>query len=145
MKRPFTVYFDTNFFIWLGKAPEPTANALVDKLNALGVRHVLSDMLVQELLSSVHRAQYDEALVKRAQRFELEPYRTNDFLTWEVLLSAGTVRKAVANAFVQIDDMLTAANSHSIMANRIDRGRVTPEQFSELSNATTPFLEAIGF
>src|SRR5258708_3557602 len=145
MTRPFTVYFDTNFFVWLAKATEKTAEAAVDKLNALGVRHVLSDILVQELLTCANKPDRDELLFKRTQRFEIAPYRTNESLMWEALLSAGVERKVVADWFVLTDDLQTEANSHSIMARRIASGRVNSEQFDELSKATTPFLEAIGF
>jgi hypothetical protein len=55
MRRPFTVYFDTNFFVWLAQATEETAEAAIHKLNALGVRHVLSDILVRELLTCANK------------------------------------------------------------------------------------------
>jgi hypothetical protein len=73
MMRPFTVYFDPNFFVWLWTATETTADAAVDKLNVLGVRHVLSGILIQELLTCANKPEYDELLVKRAQRFEIAP------------------------------------------------------------------------
>ncbi len=70
MTRPFTVYFDTNFFVWLARATETTANNAIDKLNALGVRHVLSEILIQELLTCTNKPEYDESLIKRTQRFQ---------------------------------------------------------------------------
>jgi hypothetical protein len=55
------------------------------------------------------------------------------------------MRKAVADWFVLIDDMLTEANSHSIMADRLASGWLSSEQFIELNKVTTPFLDAMGF
>jgi len=121
------------------------ADAAVEKLNALGVRHVLSDILVQELLTGVNKPEHDELLFQRARRFKIAPYRTNEYLKWEALLSSGAMRNAVADWFVLTDDLQAEANSHAIMARRIASGRVNSDQFDELSEATTPFLDAIGF
>jgi hypothetical protein len=145
MTRPFTVYFDTNFFVWLAKATEKAADATVEKLNALGVRHVLSDILLQELLTSANKPDRDELLFKRTKRFGIAPYRTNENLMWEGLLSTGVARKAAADWFVLTDNLQTEAISHSIMARRMFSGRVNSEQFDQLSRATTPFLEEMGF
>lgn len=146
MERPFTVYFDTNFFVWLRKANEVEANEILDKLNSLRVRHVLSEILIRELLSLANKPHYDEMLVKRVQRFELPPYCTNDYLTWEAILSSGDERRIVADLFSEtIDEMLTEANSHSIMARRIASGKVSPENLSDLGKSTNPFLASLGF
>jgi hypothetical protein len=145
MNRPFTIYFDTNFFVWLTKASEDLANFVIQRLNELRIRHVLSDMLMRELLSCANKPEEDAVLVSRVSRLGLEPYLTNQYLCWSALLSSGPLRQNVANLFVGIDDMLTEANSHSIMANRFASGKLTAEQFEELSNATTPFLDEIGF
>lgn len=146
MERPFTVYFDTNFFVWLRKANEDEANQILDELNSLRIRHVLSDILIRELLSLGNKPHYDERLIKRVQRFELPPYCTEDYLAWEALLSSGDLRRFVADFFKKtIDEALTEANSHSIMGRRIASGRVSPENLSELANSTKPFLHSLGF
>jgi len=145
MERPFTVYFDTNFFVWLRKANEVEADEIVGKLNTLGVRHVLSEILIQELLSLGNKPHYDELLVKRVRRFELPPYCTNNYLTWEAILSSGDERRVMADLFKMIDEMLTEANSHSIMARRIGSKRISPEKLSELGKSTRPFLDSLGF
>jgi hypothetical protein len=145
MERPFTVYFDTNFFIWLRKANEAVATEVVNSLNTLQVRHVLSDVIIRELLTSENKADTDKILVERIQRLELRPYCTNSYLAWEVLISPGRERKFVADLFKMFDAMLTEANSHSIIARRIARGEVNAGKMSELEKSMQPFLDKHGF
>jgi len=78
-------------------ANDGEANDIIAKLNALRVRHVISEILIRELLTLGNKPHYDELLVKRLQRFELPAYCTKDWLTWQVLLSSGDERQLVAD------------------------------------------------
>jgi len=118
MPRPFTVYFDTSFYVKLCRADETIALNMVRDLNALRVRHVVSDVLIRELLTSRDRADLDEALVSRVSQFSLPPYQTRDGIAWEVLLLSGQERIDVANVLRSLHDEMTRAKSYSIMARR---------------------------
>ena len=56
MKNEYIVYFDTKFYVQLCRANEPDADRIIRSLNALNVRHVISDVLIRELLTSKHRS-----------------------------------------------------------------------------------------
>lgn len=139
----FTVYFDTNFFVWLRKADEALATNVIDSLNSLNVRHVLSEMLSLELLANADCGGFDKTLVERMGKFKLPPYCTKQNLTWEGLLPAPE-RSLVSELVKTLDSLTTEANSHAIVANRISEGRIRPEQIDELNKATQPFLEQHG-
>jgi len=49
--RIFTGYFDTQFYVHLCRADKAEADQIVDTLNTLNVRHVISNVL-RELLTS---------------------------------------------------------------------------------------------
>jgi hypothetical protein len=141
MNKPFTVYFDTSFYVKLCKADETVAKQAISDLNALGVRHVISDVIIRELLTSRDRNALDEALVRRMGRFSLPPYRTRDGLMWEVLLLSGQERIDTANHLRHLHDEMTKAASHSIMADR----ETDPEQTAKLLEAGKPILRESGF
>jgi hypothetical protein len=118
MDRPFTVYFDTNFFVQLCKVDDVLARKVISELNSLKVRHVLSNMIMWELLSSGDRTDRDKILYERVNAFELQPYRTDNFSEWESLLIAGQQRVALASLYKLLDDMTTEAESWSILARQ---------------------------
>lgn len=143
MKNPFTVYFDTNFFVWLARADEALATDVINNLNSLDVRHVLSDVLVRELLANGNRPDFDEVLVERVNRFKLTPFCTNEYLTWDGLLPAPE-RPLLGDLLKTLDSMLTEASSYALVAGRIADDRLSPEQVSEVEKSTEPFLEQLG-
>src|ERR671939_1696779 len=97
MNQQYTVYFDTSFYVKLCRADDALAGQTINALNALKVCHVISDVIIRELLTSKDRTDLDELLVKRVRQFSLPPYRTRDGLMWEVLLLSGQERIDVAN------------------------------------------------
>ncbi|MBV9925320.1 MAG: hypothetical protein JOZ96_09925 [Acidobacteria bacterium] len=134
MKRPFTVYFDTNFFVQLCKAEEAVARTIIEDMNALKVRYVLSNVIMHELISSSDRTDRDKLLVERVSMFQLQPYRTDSYSNLQLLLLSGQARAAVSSFFKLIDDMTTEAESWSIVARqhssfvqKSDR-QITPEE-----------------
>jgi hypothetical protein len=145
MERPFTVYFDTNFFIWLCGADEMLAKETINNLNTLRVRHVLSDVLFRELLSSKGRTAYDQTLVGRVKQLEIPPYCTSNYLTWDALLYSGLERNSIADLFKLLDKLLTKAHSHSIVARRIANEGLDANRLSELEKSMEPFLKENGF
>jgi hypothetical protein len=127
MKRDYTIYFDTKFYVQLCRANEAEADQIIRSLNALNVRHVISNVLIRELLTS--------------KEFTVIPYRTESDLDWEVLLLAGQDRINMAELLRTLHDVMTVATSNSIMARR----DINPEQQAELLNANRPVLEQWGF
>lgn len=118
MSQQYTVYFDTSFYVKLCRADEALAGQTIHALNSLNVRHVISDVIIRELLTSRARNDLDEILVRRVGQFSLLPYRTRDGLTWQVLLLSGQERIDVANHLRNLHDEMAKAASSSIMARR---------------------------
>jgi len=141
MSRSFTVYFDTSFYVRLCRADETDAFAVIDDLNALNVCHVISDVIIGELLTSKARSDLDEILVVRLNRFRLLPYTTRDGLCWEVLLLSGHERAFVADVMRNIHDQMTRATSYSILAKR----DLNSEQKAMLAKQVVPELARFGF
>jgi len=47
MNQPYTVYLDTNFYVKLCRADEALAGQTIHALNALNIRHVISDVIIK--------------------------------------------------------------------------------------------------
>jgi hypothetical protein len=141
MNKPFTVYLDTSFYVWLCRADEVLATQTILALNNLQVRHVISEVIIRELLTSKDRSDLDELLVERAGKFKISPFCTMQSLAWDVLLLPGSERAAYADLLRDIDDKTTEATSFSIMARR----KSSAEQLEKLSEAGKPILKQAGF
>lgn len=141
MSQQYTVYFDTSFYVKLCRADEAIAGQAIHALNALNVRHVISDVIIRELLTSKDRTSRDETLVKRVGRFCLPPYRTRDGLMWQVLLLSGQERIDAAEHLRNLHDEMAKAISFAIMARR----ETSAEQTAKLSEAGKPALQQFGF
>ena len=141
MNRPVTVYFDTNFYVWLCRADEDLSAGVLQALNGLNVRVVISDVIIRELLTSRDRNELDVMLVNRVNKLRLPPYRTRDGLAWEVLLLAGEDRVVAANFLRWAHDHTTVAESFSMMARR----ETTEEGTAELLEGAEPYLGELGF
>lgn len=81
-KRICTVYFDAEFYVQLCQAEKAEANRVIDDLNSLNVRPVVSTALIRELLNDEHRNVLEQELVQRVSRFKVSPYET-DYIGWE--------------------------------------------------------------
>ncbi len=141
MTGTVTVYFDTSFYVWLARAPDAEATTAIGALNALRVRHVLSDLVMQELLSGRSREVRDRILFVRLARLAEPPYRLLPHLTWEILLANGPERNALEEVLRAAADLTTVANSHSQVARR----GMTQEQQAAWNTANAEFLSTIGF
>lgn len=141
MNRPVTVYFDTNFYVWLCRADESLSDGVLQALDELNVRVVISDVILRELLTSRDRNELDMALVSRVKKLRLPPYQTRDGLGWEVLLLAGEERVAMANFLRWAHDLTTVAESLSMTA----RKETTDEETAELLEGAKPYLRDMGF
>ncbi len=143
----FTVYFDTNFYVWLAKAAPDVANSVLDRLNAIEIRHVLSSHILHELLSGSGRDLQDRQLVERVNRFALAPYRIQygqfhgiDSIQWELLLLAGNDRVNFAKFLQSVFDTETVARSLSTLAEK----KLNQNDQKRVEKAVKPFLYALG-
>lgn len=141
MTQPCTVYFDTSFYVELCRADDSHSTSIIDELNSMVVRPVISDVIIRELLTSKNRTDLDATLVKRAHQFIFPPYCTRPDLNWDVILLAGEERVEVAERLRDLDDKMTRATSFSIMA----RKELNPDQAVKISEAGKPILEQFGF
>jgi hypothetical protein len=141
MERPFTVYFDTSFYIQLCNADDVTAADIIKTLNALQVRHVLSETILIELLSRTTVPHRDATLVDRVAAFSILPYRTNEIWEWFYLLVSGKEREEAATKLKQLDDEMTRAASWGLVARRQGNNKWD----AELLEAARPTLREYGF
>ena len=141
LDEKYTVYFDTQFYLWLCRAEKADADRMIRTLNTLNVRHVISNVLIRELLTSRNRPHRDEVLVHRVRQLNIPPYCADRDLAWEVLLLSGNERARIADTFRDLDDRMTEAASQSIMTRR----ELNAEQQAELMKANRPMLDALGF
>jgi hypothetical protein len=123
-----TVYFDTSFYIDL---LDPGGDSVVEQLNELGVRPVLSWSILNELLRQSRRPLQDRRLVELVQGFRSPPFVTQADLSWELLLLEGQERRAAADRLRYEDGLTTEARSHS----RVGRIARTKKQNDELMKA----------
>jgi len=147
MDRHFTVYFDTNFYIWLGSAEDEDADRVLRVFNERKIRYVHSSYVVLELLSGRERRTQDKNLVERLKRWNTEPYPVHlgysndgDLVPWDLLLLAGNARKEHSEELKKIFDLETIARSFSHIADK----PLSNDQKSHLEQALKPFLEDIG-
>ncbi len=112
-----TVYFDTSFYVALARADEQRASEVIDGLNALTIRTVLSRTIFWELISRPNWPEKDALLCDRLQRIAAPPYLTFPELTWEMLRTSGAARKAIADRLSSLDETIVEAESSSVMAN----------------------------
>jgi predicted nucleic acid-binding protein len=141
MLRSFTVYFDTSFFVQLSCADESLADTVIDELNSLQVRHVLSETILSELLTKTTVPDRDATLVERVGMFNIPPFQTRADLDWIYLLVTGQEREAVADAFRRVDAEMVKAVSWSLMARRLANGK--PD--SRLLESAKDLLQKFGF
>src|SRR5688572_31672484 len=84
LKTICTVYFNAEFYLQLCQADKAEANRVIESLNSLNVRHVVSTALIRELLNEEHRNLFEKELVQRVSRFKVSPYNTEDYVGWHV-------------------------------------------------------------
>jgi hypothetical protein len=84
LKRICTVYFDAEFYLQLCQADKTEANGVIESLNSLNVRPVVSTALIRELLNDEYRNVLEKELVQRVSRFKVSPYNTEDYVGWHV-------------------------------------------------------------
>lgn len=137
MSEFLTIYFDTQFYVKLANTNETLASYTIDELNKLQVRHVLSRIIIFELLKNSNKPDKDKLLVERMKRFNFSPYVTKSLfsenessLCWDMLLSKGEERKFLSDFLTSIRDLQTKAESITIA---IPRNSQQEEKFSQAS------------
>lgn len=134
-----TVYFDSNFYVWLGReSDDEIADLHINKLNSLQVRHVVSLPLIQELFSSSPRPDTNHHLHSRVTRLIIPPLQLIENFTWDALIYPQQMLNQFAQILRWADDMATGGHSHSLMASRA----LTAEQ-QEKWNQANPHIAAL--
>jgi hypothetical protein len=110
-----TVYLDTSFFVWLARANDEDAQDTLQRLNDLGVRHVLSLGLVKELCSSQARPELNRRLYNRVQSFAILPLKIPEDIGWELLLAP----PQFSSILREVDDLATVAHSQGLVAGKV--------------------------
>lgn len=141
MRQQVTVYFDTCFYVWLCRADDSLATQTVNALNSLNVRHVISGVLLRELLTCGNKPDSDSTLVRRVRQFRIAPYHTEDGLMWEALLFSGQDRSKYADFLTHLHDDVTKAESLSITAERA----TGEEETAKLLEVNRESLQDLGF
>jgi hypothetical protein len=150
LNKPFTIYFDTNFYVWLAQVTDEEANRVISKLNELEIRHVLSGKILFELLSGKERNPQDKKLVKRVKNFKIEPFKVSisssetnkdTDISWDMLLLSGELRNAIAEFLKAICDTETVAQS---LLNMTDK-KLSKDKEEKLQQNQQPFLSSIGY
>lgn len=121
--RPFTVYFDTSFWIWLGSAPKSEADEATSGLEALGVRYVLSEHVLSELALAPGRGAQYERMTSRVERLSTDPLRIPDWATWDLLFGDAEAREQLAEMARIAADTRALVGARSIAVEKM-----TPEQ-----------------
>lgn len=147
MNQHFTVYFDTNFYIWLGAASPENAARVISVFNERNIRYVLSSFVVLELLSGRERSSQDRELVSRLKGWNLAPYPIpfgyspeGEVPGWDLLLLSGNQRQEHSEELKKIFDLETTARSFSHIAEK----PLSNAQKCDLEKSLEPFHESIG-
>ncbi len=141
MNESLTIYFDTSFFVNLARADDIVARESISELNKLGVRHVISAVLVRELLSNANARGQDTQLFERIQMFEIAPYSSEEGLNWDFLLEGVQIRNPIAQIVTELDEISVLAHSYAALSRRSN----TEEEQKRLLAVTEPLLNDLGF
>jgi hypothetical protein len=129
-----TVYFDTNFFVWLARCGDDEAAAVVLGLNGLRVRPVFSLAHVRELFATPRR-EANLRLHARLARLVHAPLCL-DAANWNLLLADGETLAPPFDALRPANATWAVADAHALSA-----GRLEPAQQAEW-NAAHPEIVA---
>jgi len=131
LKRICTVYFDAEFYVQLCQADQAEANRIIESLNSLNVRHVVSTALVGELLNHERKNVLEEELVQRVSRFKVSPYTTDDYVGWHMFPQS---------------EQESVEESADLQGDRDETElELTPEQEAELKEAVEQALQKPAF
>lgn len=97
-----TVYFDTSFFIDLGAAEDDDAQIVIDELNHLEVRCVLSPYVFTELARAAGRAANHAKALDRLAAISIPPLDLSPDHDWSDL-RPGSEREALADLMRSVD------------------------------------------
>lgn len=136
----YTVYFDTSFFINLRDANEDEAASAIQSLNHYMVRHVLSDVIFRELITSGAPQDAQIRLVRRVLQFECTPLVLGP-ADWLAFLDSEAERRQAAEAYQTIDKYIGAGTSLVVTAGR----GIDQEQLDKIIRADPKIFESMGW
>lgn len=114
-----TVYLDTSFWIALGKEPEPVADRVVEALNELGVRPVVSTVHLSELLQYPKSGDVDRRIVACSEGFRAGLLDlTKGANGFRMLLAPDELRQPLAGVVRLKHEMAGKADALSLSARK---------------------------
>lgn len=135
-----TVYFDTNFFVWLARErDDQVAGDAIGELNQMEVRHVVALPHIKELFSSRPRHEENKRLHQRISRFNIAPLVLAEKFTWDALLGPPDALQAFSNQLRDADDLSAMGHSHALIADR----KLTNEQQDAWNKANPEYAELV--
>jgi len=120
-----TVYLDTSFFVWLEKATEEEADAVIADLNRLRIRHVVSHAILFELARHYGDDAREKRMLDRVERLP-EPLPIPSSASWLLLRAEGDARRKLADFMCDADEQIARATAHGHAAERL-----TPQEGRE--------------
>lgn len=115
--RPITVYFDTNFFVWLASAKDPLAEQVLSRLKRLRVSYVLCPVVLRELLTFVGAPDAGPRLLARLDSLESSPRRLKTPADFRLLLLTGEARQNAAADIRDTNRAFTDAEAKAHLAH----------------------------
>jgi len=112
---------------------------VVEELHSLGVRHVLSHRIVQELMTSSRGPDANHRLHSRVTLLP-PPLPLSEDLSWDILLADGPMQGAFSHLLRDIDDKEAGAHSLALIADR----NLSPEQQQAVEAAHEDLIPPLG-
>lgn len=133
-----TVYFDTSFFINVLRESDEVVASVVHRLQLLDVRHVVSPLIVRELLGHPDSVEQSTRLVCWLAMITSKPFCIEG-ATLDTLLVSSEDRQQVASYLQGLDDQLSEANAMAMAARTRDSLTL-----AELENAHPAAMHKLG-
>lgn len=138
-----TIYFDTSFYVDLGRADNEKASKVIRGLNELDVRGVCSLDILREMLPYTAHPGWDARLVERLLRFRQRFLQLDESAWWELLLLRGRERKQAVTQIKRTREKMDLAASFSVDAQVGEP--MSAEEMARMTDANPKLLEEAGF
>jgi hypothetical protein len=138
---PFTVYFDTYFYVDLASLDAAAMSEAIAAMNALALRPVLSRVLIEELLKDTAHLDRDRRLAEQMLLLDQPSLALEDNLSWAMLQLGLEQRLALANLYRQTELLQTLGDSLATTG----RNALTPMQKQRMQARLNKLIAQTGF
>lgn len=112
-----TVYLDTSFYIDLEQADPRDAEIVASAFYGMGIRPVVSNVLIEELLQR-HNTSREQTMLDRIARLP-QPLRIPEQVSWDELRLLGEERVETREMMISADRTMAISMSLGISADRV--------------------------